>query len=195
MSYAAAVVVYFVDWNRESWHPREALLALILMTRAFFQGPKGHKERGRLSPAYQFTASQLLCQRWLHSPKNTAIDGTHTIHFCDVTEAKKPTLKFLSFFLNISLNLISHRSLIFGSFPPLDFFFYWSVMNCFTSAWDIFYRVSVVCIDDGSQIVLIESRLPLPRLIQLQHILVFPPFLCHGYMYRSVASNWFNSLL
>ena len=92
------------------------------MTRAFFQGPKGHKERGRLSPAYQFTASQLLCQRWLHSPKNTAIDGTHTIHFCDGTEAKKPTLKFLSFFLNISLNLISHRSLIFGIFPPLDFF-------------------------------------------------------------------------
>lgn len=156
------------------------------MTRAFFQGPKGHKERGRLSPAYQFTASQLLCQRWLHSPKNTAIDGTHTIHFCDVTEAKKPTLKFLSFFSQYFTQF---------DFPSESDFFYWSVMNCFTSAWDIFYRVSVVCIDDGSQIVLIESRLPLPRLIQLQHILVFPPFLCHGYMYRSVASNWFNSLL
>ena len=166
------------------------------MTRAFFQGPKGHKERGRLSPAYQFTASQLLCQRWLHSPKNTAIDGAHTIHFCDVTtpKAKKPTLKFLSFSLNISLNSISEPDFCFLVFSPL-WAFYWSVMNCFTSAWDIFYRVSVVCIDDGSQIVLIESRLPLPRLIQLQHTLVFPPFLCHGYMYRSVASNWFNSLL
>ena len=169
------------------------------MTRAFFQGPKGHKERGRLSPAYQFTASQLLCQRWLHSPKNTAIDGAHTIHFCDVTtpKAKKPTLKFLSFSLNISLNLISHRSLIFAFwyFPPFGLFIEaWWIVSHLLGTFST-YRVSVVCIDDGSQIVLIESRLPLPRLIQLQHILVFPPFLCHGYMYRSVASNWFNSLL
>ena len=115
------------------------------MTRAFFQGPKGHKERGRLSPAYQFTASQLLCQRWLHSPKNTAIDGAHTIHFCDVTtpKAKKPTLNFLSFSLNISLNLISHRSLIFA-------FWYFPPFGLFIEAWWIVSHLlgtfSIVCL-------------------------------------------------
>ena len=93
------------------------------MTRAFFQGPKGHKERGRLSPAYQFTASQLLCQRWLHSPKNTAIDGTHTIHFCDVTEAKKPTLKFLSFFSQYFTQFDFPSESDFWYFPPFGLFF------------------------------------------------------------------------
>ena len=49
-------------------------------------------------------------------------------------------------------------------------------MNCFTSAWDIFYRVSVVCIDDGSQIVLIESRLAEAETHPITTHSRFPPF-------------------
>ena len=62
---AAAVVVYFVDWNRESWHPREALLALILMTRQPPWGLKGSSSSLQPPSKSTFVHAQGLGIPWV----------------------------------------------------------------------------------------------------------------------------------
>ena len=64
-------------------------------------------------------------------------------------------------------------------------------MNCFPSAGDMWYVCALMMAVKLYWLSLVCNS----ALIQLQHILVFPlPFpSCVTDMYRSVASNWFNS--